>query len=118
MKRFASMLLLACPLVVTLALEAAVSARTIDIRLSRHGFSPERIEVRLGERVRLNVASIDGTHGFRVRALGLNARIPDDGRTVTLLLTPRETGTFQITCSESCESGHSRMTDSLVVTPP
>jgi len=44
--------------------EAAHSTRTIDVKLSRYAFSAERIEVRLGEPVRLNVVSVDGTHGF------------------------------------------------------
>jgi hypothetical protein len=74
-------LLLALPLLVALVLEAVDSPRTIDVTVSRYAFSPERIEVRVGERVRLNVVSVDGTHGFQVRVLELNAGIPADGRT-------------------------------------
>ena len=85
------------------------STRTIDVTVSRYGFSPERIEVRVGERVRLNVVSVDGTHGFQVKALGLNAGIPADGRTVTVELTLKEVGTFEINCSKYCGRGHGRM---------
>ena len=91
--------------------------RTVDVTLSRFAFSPERIEVRLGEPVRLNVASSDGTHGFQVKALGLNVRTPARGTTVTVDLVPTKTGTFQITCSEYCGSGHSRMKGWLTVVP-
>ena len=49
--------------------------------------------------VRLNVVSVDGTHGFQVKALGLNAGIPAGGRTVTVELTQTEVGTFEINCS-------------------
>ena len=91
--------------------------RTIDVKLSRYAFSPERIEVRLGEHVWLNVVSVDGAHGFQVKELGLNARTPARGRTVRVELTPKEVGTFQITCSEYCGSGHSRMKAWLIVTP-
>ncbi len=93
------------------------STRTIDVTLSRYAFSPERIEVRRGERVRLNVVSVDGTHGFQVKEFGLNVRTPIRGRTVTVDLTPKEAGTFQINCSEYCGTGHSRMKAWLIVTP-
>jgi len=117
MKRFAPTLLLALPFVVALAPQAADSTPTIDVTLSRYAFSPERIEVLLGERVRLNVVSADATHGFRVKELGLNARIPADGRTVTVELTPKEAGTFEINCSEYCGTGHRRMRAWLIVRP-
>ena len=93
------------------------SIRTIDVQLSRYAFSPERIEVRVGERVRLNVVSTDSTHGFRMKELGLNVKIPSGGKAVTVDLAPTQAGTFQITCSEYCGSGHRRMKASLVVTP-
>ena len=111
-----------CLLLLTLSLVAAQaratdSIRTIDVVLSRYAFAPERIEVRVGEPVRLNVVSMDGTHGFQVKALGLNVRVPARGRMVTIDLTPKEPGTFPVTCSEYCGSGHSRMKAWLIVSP-
>ena len=117
MKRFGPTLLLAVPLLVALAPEAFDSTRTIDVTVSRYAFSPEHIEVRVGERVRLNVVSVDGTHGFQVKALGVNASIPANSRMVTVELTPTEVGTFEINCSKYCGRGHGRMKASLVVTP-
>ena len=117
MTKFAATLLLALPFTVALAPYAVDPIRTIDVTVSRYAFSPERIEVRVGERIRLNVVSIDGTHGFQVKALGLNTAIPASGRTVTLELTPREVGTFAINCSEYCGRGHRSMQASLIVTP-
>jgi cytochrome c oxidase subunit 2 len=117
MTKFAATLLLALPFAVALAPYAADPTRTVDVTLSRYAFSPERIEVLLGERVRLNVVSADGTHGFQVTELGLNARVRADGRTTTVELTPKEAGTFAITCSEYCGSGHRRMKAWLIVRP-
>ena len=91
--------------------------RTIDVTLSRYAFSPERIEVRVGEQVLLNIASLDSAHGLQVKELGLNARVPARGRTVAVL-TPKKAGTFPIACSEYCGTGHSRMKAWLTVTPP
>ena len=116
-KRFSPTLLLALPFLVALVPEALDATRTIDVTVSRHAFSPERIEVLVGERVRLNVVSVDSTHGFQVKALGLNAAIPAGGRSVTLELTPKEVGTFEISGSESCGRGHGGMKASLIVTP-
>ena len=93
------------------------TSTTTFVTVSRYAFSPERIEVRVGERVWLNVVSVDGAHGFQVKALGLNAGIPADGRTLTVELTPKEVGTFEINCSKYCGRGHGRMKASLIVTP-
>ena len=117
MKRFAPTLLLAASLLVGQTHEAAHATRTIDVTVSRYAFSPDRIEVWLGKRVSLNVVSADGVHGFQVKALGLNVSIPARGKTVTVELEPKTAGRFEITCSEYCGSGHSRMKAWLIVTP-
>ena len=111
-----------CVLLVTLSLAVAQGRTqepisTIDVTLSRFAFSPERIEVRVGEPVRLNIVSTDATHGFQVKALGLKVRTPPRGEAVTIDLTPKAAGTFQINCSEYCGTGHSRMQAWLIVSP-
>ena len=111
-----SALLLALPFVVAQARETDPT-RSIDVKLSKYAFSPERIEVRLGERVWLNIVSVDVPHGFQVKELGLNVRIPAGGKAVTIELTPKEAGTFEIHCSEYCGRGHGRMKAWLIVTP-
>ena len=93
------------------------SIRTVDVALSRYTFSPARIEGRVGEPIRLQIVSTDGTHGFQVKALGLNVRVPAGGTVVTIDLTPGEAGTFRINCSEYCGSGHGRMEAWLIVSP-
>ena len=110
------MLLLALPFLVATVPEVVNSTRTIDVTVSRYEFSPERIEVRAGERIRLNVVSVDGTHGFRVKALALKVSVPASGKTVPLEFTPREVGTFAIDCSEYCGRGHRSMKALLIVT--
>jgi cytochrome c oxidase subunit 2 len=90
--------------------------RTIDVALSRFAFEPERIEVRVGERVRLDIRSMDSAHGFQVKELDLDAHLPAHGHTV-LELTPKRAGEYHIACSEYCGIGHSRMKARLIVTP-
>ena len=110
------LLLLGLPLVGAQA-HATDSIRTVDVTLSRYAFSPERIEVRLGERVHLNVVSVDTAHGFQVKELGLNVPTDTRGKTVTVDLIARQAGTFLINCSEYCGHGHSRKKAWLIVTP-
>jgi cytochrome c oxidase subunit 2 len=90
--------------------------RTIDVALSRFAFEPERIEVRVGERVRLNVRSMDSAHGFQVKELDLLAHLPARGHTV-IELAPTKAGAYRVACSEYCGIGHSRMKAWLIVTP-
>ena len=71
-----SALLLTIPFVGAQAPEPADPTRYIDVKLSRYAFSPERIEVRLGEHVWLNVVSVDGAHGFQVKELGTERAHP------------------------------------------
>jgi cytochrome c oxidase subunit II len=116
MKRFLPSLLLALPFLVALAPAAADTTRTIDVTVSRYEFSPDVIEMKLGEKVRLNIVSVDGSHGFQVKELGLQARIPN-GKAVVLDVTPTAAGSYEIKCSEYCGAGHSRMKARLVVKP-
>lgn len=116
MKGYLAALLLVLPFVVAIVPAVSPSTRTIDITLSRDAFSPRQIEVRLGERVRLNLTSTDGAHGFEVKELGLNARIPAGGETVTLDLTPTDPGTFDIKSSDECGDCNSGIIARLVVT--
>jgi cytochrome c oxidase subunit II len=112
----ARVLLLVLPLlVVTLETDAV---RTIDVTVSRFAFSPARIELRAGERTRLNIASADGTHGFQVKELDVDVEIPGGGETMSIEITPEQAGTFTVRCSEYCGRGHNRMTASLIVAPP
>jgi heme/copper-type cytochrome/quinol oxidase subunit 2 len=95
-------LILALPFLVALIPEVLDSTRTINVAVARYGFSPTRIELQVGERIRPNVLSLDGTPGFQVKGLGLNAAIPSGARSVTVELTPKEVGTFEIGCSKYC----------------
>lgn len=115
--RLGPTLLLALPFFVAAVPEVVDSTRTVDVTVSRSTISPERIELLVGERVRLHVISIDGMHGLQVNGLGLKAAIPANGRTVTLELTPKEVGRFAIDCPESCGEGHRPVQALLIVTP-
>ena len=99
-----------------LGLQLPASAEeVVRVELSRYRFEPERIELPLGERVRLLLTSTDVDHGFAVPELGLSVRVPAGAEAVVVELTPDRVGTFEVSCSEFCGSGHAQMRGAIVV---
>lgn len=89
--------------------------KTIDVMASRFKFEPETISVVEGDRVRLRLRSADRTHGIGIKAFQVKALIPKVGEDVTVEFVADRAGTFDITCSEYCGTGHSAMKGKLVV---
>lgn len=83
----------------------------------RFKFTPERIEVNEGDRVRLTVRSADGTHGFSIKRLKVDTRVPKGGEPVTIEFVADKAGEYTISCSEYCGRGHSHMKGVLEVLP-
>ena len=96
--------------------ERAESARrTFEIVASRYAFDPARIEVAQGDHVKLRLRSADTTHGLAIDAYGVKVAIPRGGEEVSVEFMAHRPGTFRMTCSEYCGSGHRRMQGRLVV---
>jgi cytochrome c oxidase subunit 2 len=89
--------------------------RTIEVVASRFKFEPPIISVTEGERVRLHLRSIDRTHGIGIKGFGVAALIPKAGEVVNVEFVADRTGTFDITCSEYCGTGHAAMKGRLIV---
>jgi len=89
--------------------------REIDVVARRFAFEPARIEVAVGERVRLRVVSADGVHGFEIKKFKVKKEIPRGTTPVIIEFTASEAGEFPIFCSEYCGDGHEDMQGQLVV---
>jgi cytochrome c oxidase subunit 2 len=89
--------------------------KAIHITASRFRFEPATISVAEGDRVRLYLRSADHAHGLAIKALRVKAPISKSGEVVTVEFVAGKAGTFDITCSEYCGSGHSAMKGQLVV---
>ena len=98
--RFLATLLLTLPSMVAMVPAVAHSGRTIEVTLTRSGMVPGHIAMQVGERVRLQMTSADGSHACRADGLRFDAQIPAGGATVTVDVTPSETGIFQIDCND------------------
>lgn len=91
--------------------------REIKITARRYEFSPKRITVTKGARVKLVVTSEDVDHGFAIREFGIEQEIKAK-QTKVIEVTPDKEGRFQFSCSAYCGEGHNDMTGELIVTEP
>ena len=106
----------AAVLALAAAAARAQAPRTIDVVASGFRFEPEVIEVVEGERVVLRARSADGKgHGIAIKEMKVKAALPKTGEVVPIEVTADKPGTYTITCSVYCGSGHSRMKARLVV---
>jgi len=94
----------------------APAPRAIDVVASGSSFVPEVIEVVEGEKVVLRARSGDGRgHGIAIKEMKVKAALPRTGEVVPIEVTAEKPGTYTISCSVYCGSGHSRMKARLVV---
>ena len=77
-------------------------------------FEPNIIEINEGDRVRLNVKSIDVTHGFVIPQFSVN-EILTSGETTIVEFIADKNGEYTFFCSVQCGDGHSNMNGKLVV---
>ena len=86
----------------------------------RSHFTPDVIEARLGDTLRLHLTNVeqtpDATHGFAIPAYNIEASI-DPGEVVNIDLPLTRAGTFGMYCSEFCSALHLEMQGWLEVAP-
>jgi len=88
--------------------------RIVEITAKRFAFSPAEVNLVKGEPVTLRLRSLDVTHGFFQRSLGIDAEI-EPGKVTDVTITPREAGRFLTICDHFCGSGHGNMKIVLIV---
>jgi cytochrome c oxidase subunit 2 len=100
------------------ASQASGTVKEFVVVAERFKFTPNRLEVNLGDHVKVTVRSADGTHGFAIKKLKVDATVPKGGAPVVVEFDATQPGTFPISCSEYCGRGHSQMKGELVVNAP
>ena len=90
----------------------------VQVVARRFAFVPQFIDVPAGEAVRLVIHSGDGIHGFAIRELRIDVRIPRGGEAVTVEFTAPPPGRYEVACSEFCGNGHAQMKAALVSSGP
>jgi cytochrome c oxidase subunit 2 len=88
--------------------------RVIEVKASQYKFEPDPIIVRLGEKVRLVVTSIDVAHGLAIPEFNINLPVAA-GKIESLEFIADKKGLFHVHCSVYCGSGHAHMHASFIV---
>lgn len=88
--------------------------RVIKVTAAKYKFTPDLIVVKLGEKVRLVLVSVDVTHGLAISEFKVKTDIRPR-ETVTVEFTANKEGTFRIFCSVYCGPGHSHMHGTLII---
>ncbi|MEK6528643.1 MAG: cupredoxin domain-containing protein [Nitrospirota bacterium] len=88
--------------------------RVIEVKASRYKFDPDPIVVKLGEKVRLVVTSVDVAHGIAIQEFNVKLSI-SAGKTERIEFVADKQGRFHAYCSVYCGPGHGRMQGILKV---
>jgi len=94
--------------------EEVPETKEFNIIAKQWDFSPGEIIVNEGDKVILNIESIDVTHGFAILEFGVSEQLVS-GNTVRIEFIADKTGTFTFFCNVFCGSGHVGMRGKLFV---
>jgi cytochrome c oxidase subunit II len=95
---------------------AQENPQVIRITAKRFAFSPEKISVKQGVPVVLELTSTDTTHGFACPGLNIRSDIPS-GKVSVVRFTPPTAGEFPFHCDVFCGLGHKKMQGTITVAP-
>jgi cytochrome c oxidase subunit 2 len=96
------------------AQEQAPTRRDFSVSARKYAFSPNRIEVRRGDIVRITVQAEDIAHSFTVDEYRIAKRAAP-GQPVTFEFSADQPGTFRIYCNLRQDDGCKDMVGELVV---
>ena len=88
----------------------------VKLKATSFAFEPGVIRVRRGDRVSLELESLDVTHGIYIDAYEVEA-IAEPGRKATIQFVADRAGKFRYRCSVACGTLHPFMIGELVVEP-
>ena len=96
------------------------NGNTVDVYLSiiRSSFTPDLIEVKRGDRVRIHITNIeqtpDATHGFAIPEYNINLSL-DAGEAAMVDFIVSKPGSFSMYCTEFCSALHLEMQGWIIV---
>ena len=93
---------------------AAPASRTFRVEASQYAYSPAELHVNPGDRVTIELVSLDVVHGLYVDGYGASVEA-DPGQTATLTFVANRPGTFRFRCSITCGALHPFMIGRLTV---
>lgn len=93
----------------------AAGPRIIPLTARRFAYEPGEIPLKVGERVVVEITSVDFVHGMNIAALGRRYDLAP-GRVTRVELQPTEAGVIDFVCDNFCGEGHEEMHGRFVVT--
>lgn len=97
------------------SLLAAQEPRKITVTAKKYEFSPNKIELKVGEPVEITFESLDTEHGFVCKDLKLEKVTFKKDAPAKVTVTPDKAGTFEFKCAKWCGMGHGKMKGEFVV---
>lgn len=91
-----------------------VPKQSIEMTAERFHFTPDVVHVRQGTLVTLRIKAVDGTHGFRAGAFGIDETIQENETKLVTFYASKQ-GEYDFQCSHLCGIGHLGMTGKVVV---
>jgi cytochrome c oxidase subunit 2 len=95
----------------------AAPPAAIDVVASNWAFTPGTVTLHVGTAATFHFTSKEGVHGVSSDGLGIPSTMIVPGKTATVVVTPKKTGSFKVQCSVPCGPGHATMTFTVVVEP-
>jgi cytochrome c oxidase subunit II len=94
--------------------DAAAQERIVKLEAHRFEYKPNRILLKKGEPVVLEITSLDFVHGFNIPDLKIRADLPP-GKITKVRLVFDKAGEFAFLCDNFCGSGHEEMGGKIIV---
>lgn len=94
--------------------QAAAEPMKVTIVARKWSFLPATFKVKKGDRVQLQITSIDVRHGFELPEYGISGTL-EPGKAFTTEFVADKVGTFSFFCNVFCGAGHSIMRGTMIV---
>ncbi|MBV8197096.1 MAG: cupredoxin domain-containing protein [Candidatus Eremiobacteraeota bacterium] len=86
------------------------AAHSIDVVASNWKFTPNTIQLHVGQTTTLRLTSSEGVHGLQSADLGIPQTMIMPGSVKTVDVAPKKTGKYVLHCAIVCGTGHANMT--------
>ncbi len=96
---------------------SAAATSTIAIVASDWKFTPDTIQLHVGQETTLHLSSSQGVHGLQSDALGIPLTTIATGAPTSVNVTPKKAGKYVLHCAIMCGAGHPNMTLTVNVVP-
>lgn len=89
---------------------AAAANPTVDIVASNWKFTPNVIQLHVGQATTLHLTSKEGVHGLQSDELGIPMTTIAPGAGTNVTVTAKKAGKYVLHCAIMCGAGHTNMT--------